>query len=926
MPEALWQRKQAVWWLMAAMTLALAVAGWFADNINNRDYLQASRLDARQKLELIQNRLHNQLVGDIQLVKGLVSLISLHPNLSQREFTRAAAPLFGQGSSLRNIGAAPDMVIRFMYPVAGNEAAIGLDYRAIPDQFEMADKARTSGQMVLTGPVKLVQGGLGMIARFPVFLGDDDSDKRFWGLISAVIDVEQLYTSSGIIDSGLPLDITIRDVHQPSQPPLFGSETVFAADPVQVRVPLPGGEWLIAATPSGGWPQQADDAALFRLKLLAIILAIMIVFYLLLRTRIRLGHAERRADIEKDRLLATLENTPNVAVQWYDGEGRIRYWNRASENLFGWSSGEALGKKLDELNFTPGQMQEFLRAISRLEPGGASAPLFESEVKHRDGSTRFIYSSIFAISGEDEPLYVSMNVDISERKRVENALRIASTAFETHDAIIITDEKGQILSVNSAFTEITGYSAEEAIGKRPSMLASDEYDQDFYERMWKELIRDGRWKGELIDRRKNGELYHEELTITAVSDTDGHTCNYVGVFADISEKKVLEKQLRHAQKMEAVGTLVSGLAHEFNNMLGAISGNIYLALSKTDSGSDAYTKLKGAEQVCFRAADMIKQLLVFARKDFTIYRPQPVDMGEWLEESFQLVRPALSAKIGLTYDVGSGAELTVSADPVQLQQILMNLVNNARDACEGSDRPEIAIELAGGKADGAFLRRHKEFRGREFVRLSVRDNGTGIETDQLERIFEPFYSTKEVGKGTGLGLGVIQGLVQALNGCIEVESSIGKGTSFSIFFPRLIRQSAPHHEKGGASENTVMGHGEMILLADDEKEILDMSATILEGLGYRVLRARNGREAVELFELQPESVNLLLLDVVMPVMGGDEAARRIRALRPDIPVIFCSGYSSEMIHDEIGEFEPLKMISKPFMVSELSRAVNEVLK
>lgn len=926
MPEALWQRKYALWWLMAAMILTLAIAGWLVDDINNRDYLQASRLDARQQLDLVQSRLQNQLAGDIQLVKGLVSLISLHPDLSRKEFARAAAPLFDQGSSLRNIGAAPDMVIRFMYPIAGNEAAIGLDYRATPEQFEMADRARTSGQMVLTGPVKLVQGGLGMIARFPVFLGDDESDKRFWGLISAVIDVEKLYTHSGIFNTGLPLEIAIRDVLQPSQPPLFGSEAVFAADSVQLGMPLPGGEWSMAAIPRDGWPQQADNANSFRLRLLAIALAIIIVFYLLLRTRIRLGYAERRADIEKDRLLATLENTPNVAVQWCDGEGRVCYWNRASEKLFGWNSGEVLGKRLDEFIFAPEQMQEFRRTISRLKPGEASAPLFESEVKHRDGSTRFIYSSIFAISGEKEPLYVSMNVDISERKSMENALRIASTAFETHEAIIITDEKAEILSVNSAFTEITGYSAGEVVGKRPSILSSGEYNKNFYERMWKKLIREGRWKGEIIDRRKNGELYHEELTITAVSDVNGHICNYVGVFSDVSEKKALEKQLRHAQKMEAVGTLVSGLAHEFNNMLGAISGNIYLAQCETDGESEAYRKLEGAERVCFRAVDMIKQLLVFARKDFTVYRPQPIDMGEWLEDSFQLVRPALSAKVDLTYDVGSGPEMAVSADPVQLQQILMNLVNNARDACEGSARPKIVVELDSGKPDDAFLRRHKGFKGHEFVRLTVRDNGIGIPGDQLERIFEPFYSTKEVGKGTGLGLGVIQGLVQALGGCIEVESTIGEGASFSIFFPRLPRQSAPHHAEAHPSRSMVMGYGETILLADDEVEILDMSATILEGLGYRVLRARNGKEAVDLFEQQPESVDLLLLDVVMPVMGGDEAARTIRALRPDIPVIFCSGYSPEVVRDEICEFEPLKMISKPFMVSELSQVIRGILK
>jgi len=300
-------------------------------------------------------------------------------------------------------------------------------------------------------------------------------------------------------------------------------------------------------------------------------------------------------------------------------------------------------------------------------------------------------------------------------------------------------------------------------------------------------------------------------------------------------------------------------------------------------------------------------------------------MGEWLQDSLQLVRPALSAKVELVSHVASAQEMTVSADPVQLQQILMNLVYNASDACENSARPEITIEIDSGKPDDAFRNRHAGFRAHEFVRLTVSDNGVGIPADQLERIFEPFFTTKEVGKGTGLGLGVIQGLVKALDGCIEVESSCGEGTTFSLFFPRLARQGAPHHVEAGASMEIVAGQGETVLLADDEQVVLEMSATILEELGYRVLRARNGREAVELFEQQSGHVDLLLLDVVMPVMGGDEAARAIRALRPDIPVIFCSGYSPEVVRDEIGEFERMKMISKPFQVNELSGAIAEML-
>lgn len=512
--------------------------------------------------------------------------------------------------------------------------------------------------------------------------------------------------------------------------------------------------------------------------------------------------------------------------------------------------------------------------------------------------------------------------DISKRKHAESMMRLAATAFETHEAVTITDPGGVILSVNKAFTEVTGYSEQEVVGKTSRVLSSGKHDLNFYSQMWQSLICEGRWKGEVINRRKNGEEYTQQLTITAVIDDDEQVISYVGVFSDISEKKELEMQLRQAQKLEAVGTLVSGIAHEFNNMLVGISGNIYLSLDTIKKDNPAYSMLQTAHDISFRAADMIQQLLTFARKDGSRQKLELVDMSTWIKEGMKMARSSIPASVELSCTQEVPEALYINADTTQLQQILINLLNNARDASEHLDHPRISVELSSGEADKAFRQLHDHWSAYQYVQLTITDNGSGIPADKLDKIFEPFFTTKDVGKGTGLGMPVIQGLMTAHQGRIKIESEVDRGTRVNLYFPRVTQtQASPVHYK----QRIIKGHGETILIADDEPEVLQVTATQLQNLGYQTIKASDGEDAVRQFTRHPEAFDLILLDMVMPAMNGPAAAKQIHDIRPEIPLIFQTGYSANELVSNLSLLDRYQLISKPFRTAEISQMIHSML-
>ncbi|MDX8411135.1 MAG: ATP-binding protein [Mariprofundaceae bacterium] len=507
------------------------------------------------------------------------------------------------------------------------------------------------------------------------------------------------------------------------------------------------------------------------------------------------------------------------------------------------------------------------------------------------------------------------------RKQAEECLHLASRAIATTmEGIIITDDKGTILDVNRAFERVTGYTKIEAIGNMPSMLQSGKQDESFYQNMWRSIGKSGQWQGQIWNKRKDGEIYPEHLSISAIYNDEDVLTNYVGVFSDISEQLSLEEQFRQAQKMEAIGTLVGGIAHDFNNMLAGMTGNLYLAKKELKGTPDVLLKLTNVEQLSFRAAEMIQQLLTFARKGHVSM--QQLSFAPLIKETLKLLRTSVPENIKLHRDICYDS-LEIHGDGTQLHQVLMNLINNARDAVEGVVDPRITIRLEAFQTDEAFLKSHTNTQSGRYAHLSVEDNGCGIPEDQIEHLFEPFFTTKEQGKGSGLGLAMVYGAVKTHHGFVEVDSIEGKGSTFHIYLPLL--ESEGVTAASAKKEAVAQGQGETILLADDEFHLRESFADVLAMLGYKVLTAKDGVEALEVFKAHQQDIALVMLDVVMPHCSGTLLAKRIRKVNPDVPVIFVTGYDKEHVLGSGEQIQNSDAITKPFKFDVLSHSIRRLL-
>jgi len=599
--------------------------------------------------------------------------------------------------------------------------------------------------------------------------------------------------------------------------------------------------------------------------------------------------------------------------------------NQAALNMFGWASYADICGHISD--FSPpiqpcGTDSRILadEYIATAFKNGSHQ--FEWMHKRKDGSEFPAEMWFTAMELNGTPALQATVRDISKRKQSEHTLRKLSSAIEqAGESVIITDKSGIIEYVNPAFEKITGYSAAEAIGNTPRMLKSGNQDAAFYATMWK-TIADGRvWHDKVIDKRKDGSFFPAMLTISPIRDEKDDITHYVGLTADLTEQDTLEQQFHQAQKMEAIGTLVGGIAHDFNNMLAGMTGNLYLAKQRVENDPDMLQKLDNVEQLSMRAANMIEQLLTFARKG--IIRMKEMPLSPFIKETLKFLRASTPENIAMHTDICSDA-LPVRGDATQLHQILMNLISNACDAVEGVEEACITIRLETCKPDKAFTNAHPDAPAASYAHLSVADNGCGIPEHLHEHLFDPFFTTKEQGKGTGLGLSMVYGAVTSHHGVVEMQSALNKGSSFHIYLPLLEQQQASLLPASGQAEKAE-GQGELILLADDERCVRETTAEVLEMLGYEVLQASDGLKAMELFKTRQNDINLAMLDVVMPHCGGMPLAENIRDIQPGMPVIFMTGYDKQHV---LGGNTPLpnsEILTKPVDFDALSRHIQQLL-
>jgi PAS domain S-box-containing protein len=605
------------------------------------------------------------------------------------------------------------------------------------------------------------------------------------------------------------------------------------------------------------------------------------------------------------------------AIFIVDQNGILLVANDEACLRYGFSHGEMISQPLAEFDDTEDSNFIAARLAEVLSKGSAT---FESKHRRKGAPPLPVEVNARTIVFEEKTVILAVARDISERKEHEAHLRKLSVAVEQNPAsIMITDLDGLIEYVNPHFTDLTGYTLDDLIGKTPSILKSDETSSEAYRQLWQTIVDGGEWRGEFHNRKKNGELYWEEALIAPIRDDSGTITHFIAIKEDVSARKELENQLRHAQKMDAIGQLAGGVAHDFNNILTAVIGYASIMHIKLPAGSPLKKNAEQIMETAERGARLTQGLLAFSRKQ--VSHPRCIDLNEILLRIKELLMRLIDENTTLELDCAP-RPLPIIADSVEIEQVLMNLATNARDALLQGGK--IAISTTAINLDAAVAQAQGIVTPGEYACLTFTDNGQGMEEEVLKRIYEPFYTTKEVGKGTGLGLSIIYGIVKKHQGYIFCQSSSGSGTTFQLYFP--LADVVPETVIALPIQEEISNSGRaIILLAEDSDSARTMMQDILEEFGYTVLAARDGQEAIDLYHQHRENIELLLLDVMMPKLKGREVYDAVRRIDPTIKALFCSGYDTEKIQGQGGVAREMNFLSKPFTPKDLLMKIREVL-
>jgi PAS domain S-box-containing protein len=546
----------------------------------------------------------------------------------------------------------------------------------------------------------------------------------------------------------------------------------------------------------------------------------------------------------------------------------------------------------------------------------------EKRYLRRDGTVAWVNVNMTVIRDADgKPVRTLAAIeDITARKEAERERVRLLTAFEqTAESIVLTDPDGTILHVNPAFEKVSGYTRQEVIGRNPRILKSGRHEAAFYHQLWDTIKKGEVWHGHLVNKRKDGSLFEEDATISPIRDSGGKIVNYMAIKLDVSREVALEAQFRQSQKMDAIGRLAGGVAHDFNNILQVITMQVEMTPAAEKLSPDVAESLREIRAAAERAANLTRQLLLFSRQQ--VMQKQDVDLNEVVTNLSKMLHRIIGEDVQLQLSLHP-APLFTHADAGMLDQVLLNLAVNARDAMPGGGRLLVAtheIEL-----DEEHARLYPEAVPGRYACLNVSDSGIGIPPDVMPRIFDPFFTTKEAGKGTGLGLATVFGIVKQHGGWIKVQSTPGLGTHFQIFLPACA--TPPVETTGAAIRQKAPGGTETILLAEDDPALRPLTRTLLERHGYRVLEAASGVEAIKIWRDHRQEVALLLSDIVMPGgLSGQQLARLLREQNPQLKIIYTSGYSAEIAGHELELRSGENFVSKPFSPNRLLETIRHCL-
>lgn len=608
----------------------------------------------------------------------------------------------------------------------------------------------------------------------------------------------------------------------------------------------------------------------------------------------------------------------NIPVGFFriDADGRIIEYNRFLLNFLKISAAHDISQYNGEDFYqNPEDRKELIhRTLQEKAIKG-----FECRVKKRDAQIAWVSISTRAVE-DGNILYIDgVFEDITEKKlREEKLLQFAKVIEQADEEVVITSPKGIIQYVNPSFEQSTGYSSGEVIGRTPSVLKSGLHDQFFYKGLWDTILNNKPWKGTLKNKNKDGRIVLHDTTITPITDSKNNISAFVSIRRDITQQKEIEKQLYQSQKMQAIGTLAGGIAHDFNNILSGIFGYSQIAQINIKNHEKTLGCLSNIVKASQRASELVQQILTFSRK--TEYKKLPLCIYLEINEALKLIRSSIPVNIKIQNQVIS--RTLISADPTKIHQVVMNLCTNAYHAMEKSGGT-LTVSLNDTDMTEPNYLKNKMMPPGKYLELKISDTGCGMDAETMEKAFEPYFTTKKTGQGTGLGLPIVQAIVDEHEGFLDVSSIIGEGTEFSLYFP--IVESRNRKKETDLKQAPDLNGSETIMLVDDEKAIRESYKDFLERHGYEVVVFGDGIDAIEIFKADPNRFDIVITDMTMPKKTGSDLIAVIRSLNKNIPVIICSGFSNLMDETIAGKIGADKYLMKPLHTRDLLTEIRLLL-